>query len=318
MVQEQDRCWLEIVVETTPEAGEMVGELLLEIGCGGVVYHDPRLYEREKAGQADELFPARLAETQDSFRVAGYLPSLAGWEERMAKLQARLTEIRAFLPVGTGKITLNRLQEDDWATAWKTYYHPEKAGKFIIIPSWLPQTAEPGEIVIKLDPGMAFGTGSHPTTRLSLELLQETVTAGALVYDLGAGSGILAIAAAKLGAKVKAVDIDPLATEIAAKNIAQNQVSAAVQVLTGDLLSNLEQPADLIIANIIAEVIVRLIPAAVSRLKPGGALLVSGIISGKADLVLTALEKANFTIVKSLHSEDWLAYLATKNGGEHA
>lgn len=308
-----ERIWVEITIETTPAAGEMVGEVLNEVGCGGVLYHDPRLYERG-SDATGEIFPEDLPEQDQSFRVMGYLPLRDGLDEKINKIQTRLAEIKEYLPLGKGELTLHRIKEEDWATAWRAYYHPETVGRITITPSWLPFQAKPGEIIIKLDPGMAFGTGSHPSTKLSLALLQEVACEGAAVYDVGTGSGVLAIAAAKLGARVVAIDIDPVAVEIARENIDRNQVSAQVQAYSGNLLGGVQEQADLIITNIIAEVIINLIPEAAEKLKPDGCLIVSGIIKDKAEKVSASLGEAGFTIIKTLDQEEWLAYLAQKSG----
>ncbi|HEY8393008.1 MAG TPA: 50S ribosomal protein L11 methyltransferase [Capillibacterium sp.] len=301
--------WVEIAVATTPVAGEMVGELLIQTGCEGVVYQDPRLYEELK-GKPEELVPDPPAD--GSYRVVGYLPYASDWEAKIQCLQTGIEELRAFLPVGSGAVTIREIAEADWANAWKAYYQPVQVGPFLITPSWLTPALPAGTIEIRLDPGMAFGTGTHPTTQLCLALLPQVVKPGALVYDIGTGSGILAIAAAKLGAEVVAVDRDPVAVAVAAENCARNGVKIPVQ--TGDLLDKLTLPADLIIANILAEVVIALIPQAVAKLKPGGAFLASGIIDRKADQVRAALTAAGFSIRQSRQKEDWLAYLAVWDG----
>jgi len=306
--------WLEITVETTVTAMEMVGELLTECGCTGVVYHDPRLWAELKTKPV-ELLPAVQPDDQ-AYRVSGYLAVGPGWEEQVMKLRTRIEEIRAFLPVGSGAVRLRELHEEDWANAWKEYYRPERIGPFLITPSWLSPPLPAGTIPIRLDPGMAFGTGTHPTTQLCLELLPAVARPGAIVYDIGTGSGILAIAAAKLGAKVVAVDKDPVAVRVATENCALNQV--AIPVVAGDLLADLEGPADLIVANILAEVIIALLPQAVARLKPGGAVLASGIIDQKAAKVEAAFTSAGFQITKALSKEDWVAYLAVWKGKDDA
>lgn len=307
-------CWVEVTVETTAAALEMVGELLIECGCAGVVYHDPRLWT-ELNDQPAELLPTARP-NDNTYRVAGYLALGPGWEEQVMKLRTRIEEIRTFLPVGSGAVSLRQLREEDWANAWKEYYRPEQIGPFQITPSWLSPSIPAGVIPIRLDPGMAFGTGTHPTTQLCLELLPAVVRPGVLVYDIGTGSGILAIAAAKLGAKVRAVDRDPVAVAVAAENCALNQV--AIPVCEGDLLNGLEEPADVIIANILAEVVIELVPQALVRLKPGGAVLASGIINSKATKVETAFAAAGFQIVNRREKEDWVAYLAVRDGKENA
>ena len=310
MPEKNKGVWVELTVTTTPEAGEMVSELLLEIGCQGVVFHDPRLYDSLQ-GEPVELRPAYAPESR-SYRVDGYLALMPGWEEKLKYLTAKIEELRAFLPVGSGQITFRQIKEEDWATAWKEYYRPEQVGPFLITPSWLSPAPALDRITIRLDPGMAFGTGTHPTTQLCLELLPQVAEPGALVYDIGPGSGILAIAAAKLGARVMAVDRDPVATAVARENCILNEVCLPVRI--GDLLEDLEEPADLIIANILAEVVIELIPQAKSRLKPAGALLASGIIASKAGQVQAALAAACFKLVQSVQKEDWLAYFAVWDG----
>jgi len=171
------------------------------------------------------------------------------------------------------------VKEEDWANEWKKYFKPVRVGKNIMIkPTWEAAVLQEGDLVIEIDPGMAFGTGTHPTTVLCLEALEKYVQPEQLVYDIGTGSGILAVAAAKLGAEVQAGDIDSLAVRIAKENISLNKVEDRVKVEAGDLGEVFIDQADIVIANIIADVIIELLPQLPSLLKPGGLFIASGII----------------------------------------
>lgn len=312
--------WVEVTVETTPEAAEVIAEILIEGGCGGVVYHDPALLpgEEPEAGEAGgdpEETPGAgsilLPAPGLPYRVTGYLPLRNGLDEELNRIKGRIKETGEEIPVGKGEITLRRVKEEEWANAWKEHFHPETVGRLIITPSWIEVKPSPAETVIRIDPGMAFGTGNHPSTKLSLILIQEAIKGGETVYDIGAGSGILAIAAAKLGAgRVVAVDIDPVAVEVARENILENGVAERVTVMKGDLLRGLAKDADLIIANIIAAVIMEITPEAAGLLKPGGLFISSGIIDSKAEEVRDALTAAGFIIRRELTAGGWVAFMA--------
>ncbi|VFU19654.1 ribosomal protein L11 methyltransferase (fragment) [anaerobic digester metagenome] len=183
----------------------------------------------------------------------------------------------------------------------------------MVRPSWEDYRAVEGELVIELDPGMAFGCGTHPTTSLCLKLLENYIRGGERIYDVGTGSGILAVAAAALGAgRVVAVDLDPVACRAAAENVARNRVEGIVRVVQGNLLDNLNGGADLVVANIIAGVIISLAPDAAAALVPGGFLIASGIIRHRAEEVRDALEEAGLTPWEQLEEGEWTAIVAKK------
>ncbi|MDD4334813.1 MAG: 50S ribosomal protein L11 methyltransferase, partial [Desulfotomaculaceae bacterium] len=205
---------------------------------------------------------------------------------------------------------------EDWAGAWKKYYKPVRVGRRLVIkPSWEDYQPLAGDLIIEMDPGMAFGSGTHATTALCLRLLEKYVRPGSSVYDIGTGSGILAIAAARLEAgKVRAVDIDPVACKTAAENVAGNNAGTVVSVQQGNLAEPLPYGADLIVANIIANVIAGFAPHAAAALKPGGIFIASGIIRERAEMVRKAFAAAGLAICEEQADGLWIAIAANKEG----
>lgn len=310
--QEKPGYWLEITITTTPEAAEMVGEILIGYGCGGVVYHDPFVSADAQDGSG-VIIPENLIKQDQPYRVSGYLPIRKGLAEIVAQIESMLKIVAKELPVGEGKISCREVKEEDWANAWKAYFQEETIGRITILPSWIEQTKDDYDLVVKIDPGMAFGTGAHPSTRLCLQLLQETIRGGEKVYDIGTGSGILAISGALLGAgRVIAVDIDPVAVGVARENVRRNGVETKVTVEQGDLLTGLPAGADLIVANIIAEVIMKITPWVNHLLNSRGVFISSGIIDSKASRVRETLVEAGFLIEKELTEDGWVAFLARR------
>jgi ribosomal protein L11 methyltransferase len=214
-------------------------------------------------------------------------------------------------------VQTHEVDEEDWATAWKKYYHPVKiSGRFTIVPTW--ETYDPvdsDELIIELDPGMAFGTGTHPTTVMCLQALEKYVKKGDSVIDVGTGSGVLSIGAALLGAsKVHALDLDEVAVKAAKENIALNNVEEVVEVTHGNLLDSIKESASIIVANILAEVIMTFSEDAYSILPEDGLFIVSGIIAQKRDLVKDDLQSKGFEIIESVLMEEWVAIVAAKRG----
>jgi len=304
--------WLEIAVLTPAEGVEAVAEIYRELGTGGVIIEDPAVIfeyaartEPEEWGVPPCMIGAGMAV------VKAYVPAENGAERFVGRLETAL-----------GGLVLRRRPEisactvagEDWANAWKTYYKPMRVGKRLVIkPAWESYAAGKGDLVIEMDPGMAFGCGTHATTSLCLELLERHVRPGQTVYDIGTGSGILAVAAARLGAsRVVAVDIDPAACRAAAENTARNAVADRVRVICGDMLKNVEGKADLIVSNIIANAIIEIAPDAAGRLLPGGIFIASGIIRERAAEVCAALETAGLTVGEHLQEGQWTAVTAKK------
>jgi len=301
--------WQEVAVRTTEELTDAVENIFYDLGAGGVVIEDPRvLAEYIESGTWDyHSIPAELLE-REFIIVKAYFPVNEEWLVKEEELQIRLAQLGNLFPCTLLATSFTKLAEEDWAHAWKAYYKPHHIGKIVIKPTWENYDLQEGEVVVELDPGMAFGTGTHPTTTMVIELLQAYLQAGDVVVDVGTGTGVLAVAAAKLGAaKVTALDIDPVSVDVAKENIVLNNVQDRVEVRRNDLLAGFSQKAQVVTANIIADVIIRLLPDAENIILPGGYLLASGIISGReADVVEKALEN-KFTVAGRLESGEWTA-----------
>ncbi|EHQ91719.1 50S ribosomal protein L11 methyltransferase [Desulfosporosinus youngiae] len=303
--------WREVAVTVSSEGEETVADLFYELGCPGVSVEDPELLLKYmESGEWDYHAFGEVESTGTSV-VKGYFPED---EELSDKLERLDLGIRNLLERYPGWVVQSKglsLKEEDWETAWKAYFKPIHIGRhFLIKPTWEQADLRPGDVVLELDPGMAFGTGTHPTTTLCLKALEDLVKPGQRVFDLGTGSGILAIAAAKLGAKVDAVDLDSVAIKVAQENVALNKVNDQVRVLRGDLGTVLVGQADLVIANIIADVILVLLSDLKRILRFDGEFLASGIIDNRADEVETALKAAGLEIVERVEDSGWILFRA--------
>ena len=309
--------WLELSVEVDPEAVEPVSELFARFGYqGGVVVEQPLQIPDE--GYADwatltqpEIDPNRPVS------VRTYLPN----DEQAGETRRRLEEALWHLGMmrEVGDLQVQEREEEDWANAWKQYYGIQRMGKRIIIkPSWLEYAPKEGDVVLDLDPGMAFGTGLHPTTRLCLEALEEYVEPGepAHILDLGTGSGILAIAAAKIAgphATLVALDTDMVAVEATRENVERNGLSEQVEVGQGSTdAARSRAPYSLIVANILASVIIDLSGSLHGLLEPGGTLISSGIFIERGEKVKVALEAAGLPVRVEKQEGDWLCLISER------
>lgn len=309
--------WSEISIHTTHEAVEAISNILHEAGAGGVVIEDPNdlIKERDTLfGEVYELNPDDYPE--EGVIIKAYLPVNSFLGETVEEIKQAINNLLLYdIDIGKNKITISEVNEEEWATAWKKYYNPVKISeKFTIVPTW--ETYEPAssdELIIELDPGMAFGTGTHPTTVMCIQALEKYVKPGDAVIDVGTGSGILSIAAALLGAKsVRALDLDPVAVDSAKINVKLNKVQHIVTVSQNNLLDRIEERANVIVANILAEIILRFVDDAYRLLENHGYFITSGIIQAKKQEVKEGLMKAGFTIEETLVMEDWVAFIARK------
>ena len=245
-----------------------------------------------------------LERDRDHAVIHLYIPAQENPLEAISFLRARLDA------AGIGHaIRWEKVEEEDWATAWKQFYHPTHIGsRLVVCPSWEPYAPQPQEVVLTLDPGMAFGTGTHETTRLCLELLEQVVTPGTSLLDVGTGSGILAVAALLLGARsAVGVDIDEVAVRVATENAQQNGVAGRAAFLAGDLTQKVEGTYQVVTANIVADVILRLLPDLGRFLQPGGDFIASGIIDTREQELVEAVAAAGYRIVEVRRLGGWVA-----------
>lgn len=293
--------WIEVNVAVTHEAVEAVADIMNSVGAKGVAIEDPQLINELRNSGTWELCDIPEQENTEVVTVSAYYADDEKLQDRLAAIESELALVEE--RIGNyrfGNTRFRTVSEQDWANEWKQYFHVTHVGKSMVIkPSWEDYTPAEGEHVIEIDPGMAFGTGTHHTTNMCMERLEKVLPVDATVFDVGTGSGILAIAAALLGAKeVKAVDIDGVAVRVARENVAENNLSDKIDVKEGDLLHGTEGKADLIIANIIADIIIMLLKDIPVKLKDDGIFLASGIIEERvedieAEAKLNGLEVVN-------------------------
>ncbi|ARJ40295.1 ribosomal protein L11 methyltransferase [Sporosarcina ureae] len=309
--------WSEVSVHTTHEATEAVANILHEAGASGVVIEDSEEPGKERVDQYGEIYALDKGDFPiEGVIIKAYLPVTSFINETVENLELEIEGLRQFsLNPGRFTIGITEVDEEDWANSWKQYFHPVKISKrFTIVPTWEEYTpVESDELIIELDPGMAFGTGTHPTTVLCLQALEKYLQPDQMIVDVGTGSGVLAIGAALLGAKhITALDLDEVAVRAAQENVTYNDADDRITVLKGNLLDSIEEPPDMIIANILAEVIMSFSQDAYQLVKPGGLFITSGIIGAKRDEVRNDLMAQGFEILETVLMEDWVAIIARK------
>lgn len=309
--------WAEISIQTTHEAADMVANIFHDLGSSGVVIEDPELVNSYlRSGRWDYSDIPEETNTE-VVTVKAYLPADDEFDAKMATFEERVQElVSCGVNKGSGITKCREIQDEDWESSWKEFFHPVKVGERIVIkPSWEDYAAMDNDLVIELDPGMAFGTGTHHTTAMCCRALEQVVEPGHVVFDVGTGSGILAVAAAKLGAsKVQAVDLDSIAVRVAKENVAINKVENVVEVAQGDLLTGVTGQADIVIANIIATIVIQLLVDIPARLKDGGIFIASGIIIERLSEVVAAMAAHNLVVDKVIEEGGWVAIVARKGG----
>ena len=304
--------WQELTIMVSREAEEAVSNILIDLGSQGVAIDDSADYLGE-AGPLGEVLPQ--VEQLNMVAITAYYPETANLEMIRQEVKERLVQLRDFgLEIGETQLTTQQLAEEDWADNWKKYFEPARiTHDLTIAPSWTDYEVTAGEKTIKLDPGMAFGTGTRPTTKMSLFALEQVLRGGETVLDVGTGSGVLSIASSLLGAKeIFAYDLDDVAVRVAQENIALNAGTENIHVAAGDLLKGIDIEADVIVANILADILVNLTDDAYRLLKDEGYLIMSGIISEKWNLVRESAEAAGFFLETHMIQGEWNACVFKK------
>lgn len=309
--------WTEICIHTTHEASEAISNILYEAGATGIVIEDSTELNKQRESKFGEIYELN----PDHFPLQGvnikvYFPKDDTLPKKLAMIKERIDQLKQMeIDVGENILSLQDVEERDWETAWQKYYHPVNISKQItIVPTWHQyERKSQDEKLLYLDPGMAFGTGTHPSTKLCLLALEKYLQENDLVLDVGCGSGVLSIAACLLGAReVYAFDLDPVAVTSTKHNSQLNGFQDRIKVTKNNLLNGITVSAHIIVANILAEIIVDLVEDAWDNLTSEGYFITSGIILKRKDMVIEALTNKGFAIVASEQLDDWISIIAQK------
>ncbi|MGL4990874.1 MAG: 50S ribosomal protein L11 methyltransferase [Sarcina sp.] len=301
--------WIEVQIITTSEALEPVSGIFYALDCKGVSIEDPEdVTGREKGPLTWDFADLNIFEHNGECAVVkAYFAQTDDIESILKFIHEKIEELKDWgINIGEGTIITTDKKEEDWANTWKQYYKPTHIGKNIVVkPTWENYDKKENEMVIELDPGMAFGTGTHETTRLCAMALEKYVKKESVVFDIGTGSGILALIASKLDAKYAlGVDLDPVAVESAKKNVELNEVSN-IEIIYGDLVEVVEGKADIVVANILAEVVCILTDDVKKVLKKDGLFISSGIINERKQMVVDKLLEQGFEIIEETNEGEW-------------
>lgn len=309
-----DGTWIEVRVITKSEALEPISGIFYSLDCKGVAIEDPEdILGREQGPLTWDFADINVLEHKGKVAVVkAYFAEEDNIEDVLAYVNERLAELKEMgLDLGEAKVEHEKMYEEDWANTWKQYYKPSKVGEKIVVkPIWEEYEVKDGELVVDLDPGMAFGTGTHETTRMCIQSLEKYVQEDSTVFDVGCGSGILAIAAAKLGAKLAVgVDLDPVAVESSIENVGYNNLNN-IEILHGNLVEVIDGKADIVVANILAEIICILADDVKRVLKDDGIFITSGIIHDRVDMVCEKLEATGFEVIEKNRDGEWNCIVA--------
>lgn len=305
----------EITLMINHELEPFIAEILNEVGANGVVIEDSQELEKgriETFGEIYELNPADYPESD--VRVKVYFSELDYNDAIIDEIKEKINNLQD-VKVTRLEFSTNEVQEEDWANEWKNHFHAFKASeRFVVVPSWETYAEKSDdEFIIELDPGMAFGTGDHATTSMCLKLIEKYVQPNQSVVDVGTGSGILSIAAHKLGAgPIKAVDLDSVAVRVAVDNFEKNDCADAIQAEPGNLLTGETEKRDVIFANILAHIVDLMIDDSYRLLNDNGLLITSGIILEKEGMIVEHLERVGYKILEITRENGWIAIAARK------
>lgn len=313
-----DKEWVEVKIITKSEAIEPVSGIFYGLDVKGIAIEDPNdILTREQGPLTWDFVDLNILEYGGKAAVVkGYFDKESLKDDIDEYIKNKLNDIKEMgIDIGEGKLIIGSVNEEDWANNWKKYYKPTRIGKSIVVkPIWEEYKKEGNDIVIELDPGMAFGTGTHETTRMCVQALEKYIKHQDMIFDVGTGSGILAIAAAKLGSKeVMAVDLDPVAVDSARQNVSFNDISN-IKVMQGNLLDVVNGKADIVVANIIAEIIILLTDDVKKSLNQGGLFISSGIIRERQEAVMQKLIQSGFEIMEINTDGEWVCIVSKLKG----
>ena len=311
--------WMQVKVLTTTAGADLVSEILLEAGSEGTMIEDRNdVFENQRPeGQWDIIDPAIADRIGEDVKVTGYYPIDENRNNVISSIASALGRLQALtldVDLGMLEMQVQGFENEDWSESWKKSFKPIRLGDHIVIcPGWLEYEKQPDDKVIEIDPGMAFGTGTHETTGMCAALIEKYVQPGQRVIDIGTGSGILAIVAAHMGAKeVLATDLDAVAVRVATENAALNGFGDKIDCRCGDLLDVVDVSGDVVIANIIADVILMLAKPVRERIVPNGVFICSGIAIDRREDVRRALLENDYEILDEPVKGEWAAFAARK------
>jgi len=289
-------------------AEELIVSIFDDLKLQGVVIEDPN---------TGPVTASRHTDPESAHHaVIGYFPANSSGKKQCVELESALNDLKTFQNIDT-TVYYHEINEEDWAESWKAFFWPEKIGNSVVVkPTWREYEPKPGENIVEIDPGMAFGTGTHPTTALCIRMLEKMLLPGQRILDVGTGSGILLIAAAKLGAGSGiGIDNDRVATTVASSNLARNHLDPArFSVAAGNLIDTVTGRFDLVTANILTDIILELIVPLHRVIKPGGLIICSGIIEAYEEKVKKSLQTSGFQIVEKRMQDDWVCIAAMTGG----
>ncbi|SHI02006.1 ribosomal protein L11 methyltransferase [Clostridium collagenovorans DSM 3089] len=308
-----DKEWMEVTVVTSSEAVEAVSGFFYNTGVKGVSILDSEDIEFKKKSKGEwDYFDESLCSLTTGAVIKGYFKHDENFDGYLKYIEESVDSLEKFgFSKGDGIVSACKVNEEDWENNWKKYYKPTKVGQKVVVkPIWEEYEKKEDELVLELDPGMAFGTGTHETTRMCIKALEKYTKQDSTVFDIGTGSGILGIAAAKLGAKeVIGVDLDPVAVDSAKKNVSFNDINN-IDIRYGNLMEVVQGKADVIVANIIADIIMLLAEDVKSFIKEGGRFISSGIILDRKEDVVNKLSACGFTIEEVNVEGEWVCVVA--------
>lgn len=311
--------WMEITVLTSTAGADMVSQILMDAGSSGTMIEDRNdvALNQRPEGQWDIIDEEIARHIGDDVKVTGYYEVDAGLNDRVRFVEGEIRRVKGMdLGFDAGKLEIlqQTFAEEDWAENWKKAFKPLRLGSHMLVkPGWADCEVLPGDRVIEIDPGMAFGTGTHETTGMCVELVEKYVSPGVNAIDVGTGTGILAIAAAHMGARdVLAIDIDRVAVRVAKENVRINGFENTIRCQAGDLLENVDEVADVVIANIIADVIIMIAAPVKAHIREGGVFICSGISAERRQDVLDALNAAGYEVLDVCDRGGWCAMAARR------